>query len=87
MRLKNSTTGLTTAGRWSPSPTGPTSKNGRISHDTNTQAEFDALLGDYDAVLDSVPAMFAAELIEAYPKANVRLNTRSDLDAWHRSFM
>ncbi|RAK87664.1 hypothetical protein BO79DRAFT_175378 [Aspergillus costaricaensis CBS 115574] len=52
-----------------------------------TRAEFDALLGDHDAVLDSVPAMFAAELIEAYPEAKVILNTRSDLDAWHRSIM
>ncbi|PYI11734.1 hypothetical protein BO78DRAFT_413543 [Aspergillus sclerotiicarbonarius CBS 121057] len=52
-----------------------------------TAAEFDALLGDHDAVLDSVPAMFSAELIEAYPDAKVIMNTRSDLDAWHRSVM
>ncbi|RAL03914.1 sulfotransferase family protein [Aspergillus ibericus CBS 121593] len=52
-----------------------------------TAAEFDALLGDHDAVLDSVPAMFAAELIEAYPDAKVVMNTRSDLDAWHQSMM
>ncbi|PYH92294.1 hypothetical protein BO71DRAFT_451506 [Aspergillus ellipticus CBS 707.79] len=52
-----------------------------------TQAEFDALLGDRDAVVDSVPALFAAELITAYPEAKVILNTRRDLDAWHASIM
>ncbi|PWY88289.1 hypothetical protein BO70DRAFT_394008 [Aspergillus heteromorphus CBS 117.55] len=52
-----------------------------------SKAEFDALIGDHDAVLDSVPAMFAAELIEAYPEAKVILNTRRDLDAWHKSIM
>jgi len=32
-----------------------------------------------------LPASFAAEIIAAYPEAKVILNTRRDLDAWHRS--
>ncbi|PYH42537.1 sulfotransferase family protein, partial [Aspergillus saccharolyticus JOP 1030-1] len=51
-----------------------------------TRADFDALLaGDCDAVLDTAPALFAPEMIQAYPEAKVILNTRRDLDAWQRS--
>ncbi|KAF9892502.1 hypothetical protein FE257_001611 [Aspergillus nanangensis] len=50
-------------------------------------ADFDVLLGHSDAVIDSAAFFFAAELIEAYPDAKVVLNTRRDLDAWHRSAM
>jgi hypothetical protein len=49
--------------------------------------EFDMLIGDYDVIIDSVASCFATELIEAYPNAKVILNTRKDLDAWHKSVM
>ncbi|KAE8387034.1 P-loop containing nucleoside triphosphate hydrolase protein [Aspergillus alliaceus] len=52
-----------------------------------TSAEFDALLGHCDVVIDSAASFFAAQLIEAYPDAKVILNTRRDLDAWHRSIL
>lgn len=50
-----------------------------------TTAEFDALIGHVEAVIDICASFFAAELIQAYPEAKVILNTRKDLDAWHRS--
>ncbi|KAH1340383.1 hypothetical protein KXV68_001027 [Aspergillus fumigatus] len=50
-----------------------------------SRAEFDALLGHCDAVVDTAASFFAAELVEAYPEALVILNTRKDMDAWHRS--
>lgn len=52
-----------------------------------TRAEFDALLGHAVAVTDTAAYTFAEELIAAYPEAKVVLNYRSDLDAWHKSFM
>ncbi|KAF9885343.1 hypothetical protein FE257_012960 [Aspergillus nanangensis] len=52
-----------------------------------TREDFDALLGHADAVVDSAASFFAAQLIEAYPEAKIILNTRRDLDAWHRSAM
>lgn len=50
-----------------------------------TAQDFDALLGHSVAVTDAAASVFAAELIEAYPEAKVILNTRRNLDAWHRS--
>lgn len=58
------------------------------SHDGNSNieaAEFDEVIGHSVAVTDAVASCFAAELIAAYPDAKVILNTRRDLDAWHRS--
>ncbi|PYI06998.1 hypothetical protein BO78DRAFT_469493 [Aspergillus sclerotiicarbonarius CBS 121057] len=50
-----------------------------------TRAEFDALLGHCDAVIDTAAALFTVEILQAYPDAKVILNTRRDIDAWHRS--
>ncbi|PYH68031.1 sulfotransferase family protein [Aspergillus vadensis CBS 113365] len=52
-----------------------------------TRDEFDCLLGHCDAVVDTAAAMFSVEMIQAYPEAKVILNTRRDVDAWHRSAM
>lgn len=46
--------------------------------------EFDILLADYDAVTDIPGAIFAKQLIEAYPEAKVILTTRRYED-WERS--
>lgn len=48
------------------------------------RAEFDKLLGDYDAVADVPAICFAEELLEAYPEAKVVASTR-DVDSWLRS--
>ena len=45
------------------------------------RAEFDRLLGDFDAGADVPFATFGTDLIEAYPDAKVILNTR-DVDSW-----
>lgn len=50
-----------------------------------TAADFDALLGHATAVTDAAASCFAAEMIAAYPEAKVILNTRRDLDQWHKS--
>ena len=50
-----------------------------------TAEEFDALLGHSVAVTDAAASCFAAEMIAAYPNAKVILNTRPDMEAWHRS--
>ncbi|KAJ5173363.1 hypothetical protein N7492_005956 [Penicillium capsulatum] len=50
-----------------------------------TRAEFDILLGDSQAVVDSLPFFFAPEMLAAYPDAKVVLNLRPDMDAWYRS--
>ncbi|OOF90678.1 hypothetical protein ASPCADRAFT_519085 [Aspergillus carbonarius ITEM 5010] len=50
-----------------------------------TAHEFDVLLGHCDAVIDTAAALFTPEIIAAYPGAKVILNTRKDVDAWHRS--
>ncbi|KAI9932582.1 hypothetical protein MW887_008827 [Aspergillus wentii] len=52
-----------------------------------SRAEFDAILGDVDAVIDLPASIFAAELIAAYPEAKVIINTRRDLDAWRTSVL
>ncbi|KAF2245278.1 hypothetical protein BU26DRAFT_66689 [Trematosphaeria pertusa] len=48
------------------------------------RAEFDKLLGDYDAVTDLPSALFWKQLIEAYPDAKVVLTNRKYED-WERS--
>lgn len=48
--------------------------------------EWDHLLGDCMAVTDIPAAMFAAELVAAYPDAKVILTTRS-VDSWYKSTM
>lgn len=48
------------------------------------RAEFDKLLGDYDAGADVPVATFGPELIEAYPEAKVLLNTRN-VESWLQS--
>ncbi|OQE47088.1 hypothetical protein PENCOP_c001G02756 [Penicillium coprophilum] len=50
-----------------------------------TSAEFDILVGDSQAVVDSLCILFAPELLAAYPDAKVVLNLRPDMDAWYRS--
>jgi hypothetical protein len=50
-----------------------------------TSAEFDILLGDNQAVVDSLSVLFAPELVAAYPEAKVILNVRPDIDAWYHS--
>lgn len=48
------------------------------------KAEFDKLLGDYDAVMDLPGCVFAKELIKAYPDAKVILTTRN-YKSWEHS--
>ncbi|KAL2807822.1 hypothetical protein BJX63DRAFT_57265 [Aspergillus granulosus] len=50
-----------------------------------TAADFDTFLGDCVGVCDLHAAEFGLELIAAYPDAKVILNTRTDLDARHKS--
>ncbi|KAJ5348233.1 uncharacterized protein N7506_001486 [Penicillium brevicompactum] len=50
-----------------------------------TRAEFDTLIGDSQAVVDSLCILFAPELLAAYPEAKVILNQRLDMNAWYRS--
>ncbi|KAF2254708.1 hypothetical protein BU26DRAFT_143852 [Trematosphaeria pertusa] len=57
-------------------------KDGDISF---TAEEFDEVFGECDAITDMPGAMFAAELVVAYPEAKVILNRRKDVDAWYRS--
>ncbi|ORY16798.1 hypothetical protein BCR34DRAFT_622251 [Clohesyomyces aquaticus] len=48
--------------------------------------EFDQLLGHVSAVTDFPSAIFAEELIAAYPEAKILLVER-DVEAWYESFM
>jgi hypothetical protein len=50
-----------------------------------TRAEFDILLNDNQAVVDSLCLFFAPELLAAYPEAKVVLNLRPDINAWYHS--
>ncbi|KAJ5699840.1 hypothetical protein N7536_002853 [Penicillium majusculum] len=50
-----------------------------------TSEEFDILIGDNQAVVDSLSILFAPELLAAYPDAKVILNVRPDINAWYRS--
>ncbi|KAF4556677.1 Hypothetical protein D9617_1g085560 [Elsinoe fawcettii] len=48
------------------------------------RAEFDKILGDYDAVADVPAICFVEELVAAYPEAKV-IVTQRDVDSWLRS--
>ncbi|OJJ44439.1 hypothetical protein ASPZODRAFT_135262 [Penicilliopsis zonata CBS 506.65] len=49
-----------------------------------TRGDFDAFLGEYSCLSDIPVAIFAAELIAAYPAAKVILSTR-DEEGWMKS--
>ncbi|KAK5949136.1 hypothetical protein OHC33_009877 [Knufia fluminis] len=54
----------------------------------NTPAQtmdWDVMLGNCDVLMDMPPCIFAEELLEYYPDAQVILNRRRDMDAWHAS--
>ncbi|KAF4553492.1 Hypothetical protein D9617_7g032200 [Elsinoe fawcettii] len=48
---------------------------------------FDKILGPYVALTDNPGTLFAEELIAAYPDAKIIVNKRSDINAWHESWM
>jgi hypothetical protein len=50
-----------------------------------TSAEFDVLVGDSQAIVDSLPVLFAPELLASYSDAKVIPNVRPDINAWYRS--
>lgn len=52
-----------------------------------TRKQLDDLMGQTDAVIDTIGYHFTSEIIEAYPEAKVILNYREDLESWHRSLM
>ncbi|OCK74417.1 hypothetical protein K432DRAFT_386822 [Lepidopterella palustris CBS 459.81] len=52
-----------------------------------TAADFDRVIGHCVAITDIPAALFAADLIAAYPDAKVILNVRRDVDAWFASCM
>ncbi|KAH7157773.1 P-loop containing nucleoside triphosphate hydrolase protein [Dactylonectria estremocensis] len=47
-----------------------------------TRAQFNQMLGGFQAAADYPAAIFPAELLDAYPEAAVILSVRSDEDAW-----
>ncbi|KAI9368051.1 hypothetical protein BJX61DRAFT_525687 [Aspergillus egyptiacus] len=49
-----------------------------------TRDDFDSILGHSEAVTDQPCAIFAADLIKAYPEAKVILNHRN-VDSWYES--
>lgn len=63
---------------------GSTSNNDKTT--PISRADFEAILSTCDAVTDTPAAVFAPELIAAYPEAKVILNVR-DVDAWHKSMV
>ena len=65
--------------------TPPTHPRSPPPYPQKNPSDLDTLLGDSVGVCDLIAAEFAPELIAAYPDAKVILNTRTDLDAWHRS--
>lgn len=52
---------------------------------TITRADFDAIIGDCEAVTDMPCVNFARKLVEAFPEAKVIINTR-EIDAWYASY-
>ncbi|KAM5485845.1 hypothetical protein MaudMau93_005289 [Microsporum audouinii] len=52
-----------------------------------SSTDFDQVVGHCAALTDHAAAVFAPELIAAYPKAKVILNVRRDVRAWHNSVM
>lgn len=55
------------------------------THQPMSAADFDRVLGDSNAVTDMPCAIFAPELLKAYPDALVIINSRNDIDAWYHS--
>lgn len=47
--------------------------------------DWDAIVGDCDALMDMPPAIFWRELLDFYPDASVVVNRRRDMGAWHAS--
>ncbi|KAL3475531.1 hypothetical protein BJX99DRAFT_157738 [Aspergillus californicus] len=66
-------------------PPTPGSTPGSTPGPKLTAEDFDTILGNSVGVCDLFAAEFAPELIAAYPDAKIILNTRKDLDAWHKS--
>lgn len=50
-----------------------------------TAADFDTVLGEFEAVSDNPATCFGPELLAAYPDAKVIVNRRRDIDVWHTS--
>lgn len=50
------------------------------------KSDLDAILGDYTSLADFPCALFAEDLIAAYPDAKVILSVRDSPEAWYRSF-
>ena len=63
--------------------------SGRLASATESELreQFDRWLGDYRAITDVPAAVFAAELLAAYPNAKVVLNRRDDVDGWEKSML
>ena len=59
----------------------------KIRGDQRSGREFDwdTMLGDTDMLMDMPPMVFSEELLDYYPEAQVIVNRRKDMDAWHRS--
>lgn len=51
-----------------------------------SREDFDRVIGHCVGISDLPAAVFARELIAAYPEAKVILNTRSDMAGWQKSF-
>lgn len=49
--------------------------------------DLDAIFGHADALVEIPASVFLAELVDAYPDAKVILNTRGDVDKWHKSIV
>lgn len=52
---------------------------------TLTAADFDTVLGKFEAMSDNPANRFGPELLATYPDAKVIVNRRRDVDAWHAS--
>lgn len=50
-----------------------------------TRSQFNQILHGYEGLADYPAAIFAAELLDAYPEAAVVLSVRASEDAWHAS--
>ncbi|KAI0170987.1 hypothetical protein BJ166DRAFT_517482 [Pestalotiopsis sp. NC0098] len=51
------------------------------------RADFDRVIGHCEAVTDAPACMFAEELMEAYPEAKIIINSRDNIETWHRSII
>ncbi|KAK8131493.1 hypothetical protein PG984_007931 [Apiospora sp. TS-2023a] len=68
-----------------PTPDDTTHKQTVSSRPLLTAEDFDPVIGHCAAITDLDAAVFAHDLIRAYPAAKVILNVRRDRDAWRRS--